>query len=381
MRELLSFCPSGPDWQVPWAALDERYEWIRRMADCPQDANYHSEGNVWIHTRMVCEELTALPGFRALPEAERQLVFLASLLHDVAKPDCTKHEDDGRITSKGHSGRGERLVRGLLWELGADMDTRETVARLVRVHQVPFFLIDDDQAVAIAYRLSLTVRCDMLSLVAEADARGRRCKDPADQQRMLDNVELFRELCREHDCLDKPRVFPSNHARFEYFRKAWRDPNYNAYDDTDLEVIVMCGLPAAGKDTWIRENVLAKAPDTPVVSLDSIRAELGVSPGDNQSPVIKHAREQARICLRAKQTFVWNATNLIRDHRNAIVDLCVDYNARVLLVYVDAAETTLRSRNAAREDSVPSRALNRMIERWTVPDPAEAHEVCWIQAT
>lgn len=377
MDELAAYCPRPPSWDLRWAELDARYPWIRRLAECPQDAQYHAEGNVWIHTRMVCTALAALPAFRALPEPERHLVFAAALLHDVAKPDCTRQEPDGRISSRGHSGRGERVSRRLLWELDTELATREHVARLVRIHQLPFFLIEREDAERIAYRASLSVRCDLLALVAEADARGRHCADAADQQRMLDNVELFRQLCGEHDCLDKPRQFPSAHARFEYFRKPGRHPDYPAFDDTELEVIVMCGLPASGKDTWIRQH----APALPVVSLDDLRAELGVDPADNQSHIIDVARQRARVHLRAKQPFVWNATNLVPDHRNAIIDLCTDYGARVRLVYLDAPARVLHERNRSRANPVPAGVLKRMIDRWTVPDFAEASRVDWIQTT
>ena len=40
-----------------------------------------------------------------LGAAEREVVFAAALLHDVAKPLCTKVEFDGRVTSRGHSVR------------------------------------------------------------------------------------------------------------------------------------------------------------------------------------------------------------------------------------------------------------------------------------
>jgi hypothetical protein len=37
-----------------WA---EHQPWCRAMADCQQDAAWHSEGDVWTHTKMVCTEL------------------------------------------------------------------------------------------------------------------------------------------------------------------------------------------------------------------------------------------------------------------------------------------------------------------------------------
>jgi len=75
------------------------------MRGCAQDAVFHAEGDVWIHTRMVCEAMAALPVWRALPEGDRQVVFAAAVLHDQAKPSCTR-EENGRITSRGHSVRG-----------------------------------------------------------------------------------------------------------------------------------------------------------------------------------------------------------------------------------------------------------------------------------
>ena len=99
--------PAPPGWRMDWCALDERFRWIQAMHGCPQDPAYRGEGDVWVHVRMVCEALAALETWRSLPTAEREIVFAAALLHDVAKPSCTRHEDS-RITSRGHSARGAR---------------------------------------------------------------------------------------------------------------------------------------------------------------------------------------------------------------------------------------------------------------------------------
>ena len=46
----------------------------------------------------------------------------------------------------------------------------------------------------------------------------------------------------------------------------WTDPDYAAFDDTVCEVVMMSGLPGAGKDFWVAENLA----DCPVVSLDAL---------------------------------------------------------------------------------------------------------------
>lgn len=261
----LLITPQPPDWRLDWDALRDEFQFVRDMQGCPQDPVYHAEGDVWIHTRMVCEALIENRRWRALAQTEREIVFTASLLHDVAKP-ATTREENGRITSRGHSKRGEIMSRGLLWQMGAPFQAREQIAKLVRYHQIPFFLIDSVDARRSLFTASQTARCDMLALVAEADARGRICDD---QQKLLDNIALFTQYSVEQGCLNAPRKFPSDHSRFLYFRKEDRDPDYLAFDDTICEVIVMSGLPGAGKDYWIAAN----GPDWPVVSLDKLRHE------------------------------------------------------------------------------------------------------------
>jgi predicted kinase len=358
--------PESPDWQVDWPALSGEFDWIAAMRDCPQNPEFHAEGDVWTHVGMVCRALAGLDEYRALPEFDRDVLFAAALLHDVAKPSCTRYED-GRITSRGHSPRGAVDSRRILWEMGVDFRTREQVCALVRHHQKPFHFCGSE---ATAFRISQTARCDLLTILARADALGRNCRDQAE---LLAQIDLFREFCCEHDCLDHPKSFPSDHSRFLYFRTPGRDQNYLAYDDSKCRVTVMSGLPGAGKDTWISTHL----PDTPIVSLDEIRDELGAPPTGNQGTVVQAAREQARVFLRAHRDFVWNATTLSRDIRSQIVDLATAYHAAVRIVYVEAGRDRLFAQNNNRNAVVPAKALEKLMSHWDVPDPAEADEVEW----
>jgi predicted kinase len=362
---IFPFTPQPPDWLLDRKALGEEFQFARAMRECPQDPFFHAEGDVWVHTLMVCESLLENPRWRALPPEKREIVFAASLLHDVAKP-ATTREENGRVTSRGHSKRGEILGRGLLWRMGAPFQAREQVAGLIRYHQLPFFLIDSDDARRRLFTASQTARCDLLAMVAEADARGRICED---QRRLLDNIDLFKQFSVEQGCLDAPREFPSDHSRFLYFRKEDRDPDYLAFDDTICEALVMSGLPGAGKDHWIE----AHAPDWPVISLDELRREMRIRPEENQGPVVAQARERAREHLRRKQSFIWNATNISRQLREHCISLCAAYNARVRIVYVETGPATLAEQNRSRARVVPPEVINRLLARWEPPDLTEAH--------
>ncbi|MDH5558192.1 MAG: AAA family ATPase, partial [Alphaproteobacteria bacterium] len=202
--------------------------------------------------------------------------------------------------------------------------------------------------------------------------RGRIAEDG---QRLVDNCQLFREFCGEIGCLDGPWPFANDHSRFEWFRKTGRDPAYAAHDDARMEVVLMSGLPAAGKDSWITANL----PDWPVISLDAIRAELGADHSGGQGKVIAAARERAREHLRAERNFVWNATNVSRRIRGGLIDLFADYGARVRIVYLEVSPDEQQRRNKARRDPVPGSAIARMLNNWEPPKINEAHGVDWIQ--
>lgn len=369
MRLLPVPSPCPPDWRVEWDAINEQFEWIRSMKGCPQDHLHHAEGDLWIHMRMVCEALAGLADWRSLGEADRELVFTAALLHDVAKPACTRTEN-GRITSRGHSVRGAIEARRILWESGADMVAREHVCGLVRYHQMPLHAIERPEPQKTVLRISQQARCDFLAALAKADSLGRICED---QEGLLVKIGLFEELCREHSCLDRPWGFPSPLSRFEYFRREGRDPNYKAHDESRCEVVLMSGLPGSGKDTWLTEF----AQGMPVISLDEIRQELGVGPTGNQGSVIHEAKERARVFLRSHTGFAWNATNLTRDRRSQLIDLFTDYHARVRIVHVESPYRMLFERNAGRVRAVPRQAIEEMLDIQEVPDVTEAPMVEW----
>ncbi|WP_250033166.1 AAA family ATPase [Paractinoplanes maris] len=361
-------CPAGPSWTVPWPRIEAEFDWIRRLRGVPQDAVHHAEGDVATHTRMAAEALAAQPAWRELPPAGRARLFAAVLLHDVAKPDCTRTEADGRITAPGHSRRGDLTVRRILWELGAPRPWREHVAALVRHHQVPFWALERPDLEQIVLRVSLLAGNRELAMLADADITGRIC---GDRDEVLENIELFREYCAGLGVLDQPSPFASDHARFQYFRTEGRDPRYAAYDDTRLRMTVLSGLPGAGKDTW----VAAHANGRPVISLDAIRTRLGIKPTDGQRAVAAATHDQAREHLRAGRDFVWNATNISRQHRELCIGLGAAYQARVEIVALEVPPGTVRRQNASRSAPVPDAVIDRLIGKWESPDLTEAHAV------
>lgn len=352
---------------VDWRELENALPWLPALAGTPQDPLFHAEGDVYRHTQMVVEQLLDDPAWQQLDEETRDELFWAALLHDIGKPATTKHED-GRITSRGHSLKGAVIARGILWRAALDPDRRERVCALVRHHMAPGFLLDNADPLRRAALISVSTKASELALLARADARGRIAPNLAES---LEAIDLFEAFCDENGCLDNPYPFASDHARFVYFRREDRDPSYAAYDDTRCEVTVLSGLPASGKDTW----AATEGEDRPVIALDLIRAEFGVSPRKDQGVVVQAARERAREYLRQGQDFIWNATALSRRTRGQTIQLAADYNARVRIVSVETDVESLLERNKARpgEARVPDDALLGMLDKWEAPDLSECH--------
>src|SRR4051794_6423329 len=154
-----------------WA---EEQPWVRAMSSCPQDEGWHSEGDVWTHTKMVCAQLSLLDEWSSLTPHEQTVLLLTGLLHDSVKP-LTSQVDPttGRITSPKHAVKGEHLARAVLRDLGCDLATREEVARMVRFHGRPAFLLEKAEPGHEVASLSWVVRNHLLYLFALADTRGR----------------------------------------------------------------------------------------------------------------------------------------------------------------------------------------------------------------
>lgn len=359
----------APDWSACLAALPD----LHRLARTPQDPVHHAEGDVWTHTRMVVEAMLQTTTWQQAGASDRFVLFMAALLHDIAKPATTVVDPvSGRIGQPGHSARGAVDARVLLWRAGVPFGQREAICRLIAVHQVPFFTFKANRAghspEFIVRKLSHEVDLVHLAALAEADMTGRQC---ADQASVLDDIELFRELARQEDCYGQPRPFADEFTRMRYLSGEALDPDSVYHRTPGSEVIVMSGLPASGKNRWVTDH----ARTLEVVSFDDAREALGLVHGRNDGRAVHFATDKARALLRQQAPFVWNATHLSRQMRAKTLDLLLAYHARVTVVYLEQPEEVLLRRNRLRDSTLPNAAIGRMLHRWEVVLPTEAHEV------
>lgn len=148
------------------------------LIDCPQDKEWHPEGDVWTHSLMVVDEAAKLLAKIELPEDERLIVMAGALCHDLGKPSTTILKD-GRIKSPSHEQAGVAPTISFLEKMGFPKKLIDQVVPLVEDHLKPFQLYRarDEISDGAIKRLAARVNIARLLLVSQADFLGRTTED------------------------------------------------------------------------------------------------------------------------------------------------------------------------------------------------------------
>lgn len=361
-------------WNKTIEALKSEYDWVQDMHGVPQSPVHHAEGDVAIHTQMVLDALTALPGYQALPIAQQQILWMSALLHDVEKRSTTIIDAEGNISSPGHAKKGAMRARHILFrEFELDFHSREQVVHLVRYHGLPLWIMEKPDPRKALLEAALHVDMQLLVLLATADIQGRICSDAAE---LMERIEFFEAYCKEQGVWAQAYEFKTAASRFYFFNNEHAlSPDYVPFEQFTCTVTLMSALPGMGKDHYINKH----AKDMPVISLDAIRKRYKLKP-ENQSHngwAAQYAKEQARTYLRAGKDFVWNATNITKQMRSQLISLFVEYGARVKIIYLERPYKTWQAQNRNREAVLPESVLEQMLYKLEVPALSEAHEVVY----
>ncbi|MEO0415347.1 MAG: CCA tRNA nucleotidyltransferase [Verrucomicrobiota bacterium] len=98
---------------------------ILDLQGCEQPPQWHPEGDVFIHTRLMLEKLE--------PEASLPLV-LSVLFHDIAKPATQSVDPDGRIRFNDHEKVGAEMTESILRRLRYSNKVSDAAVSGVRHH-------------------------------------------------------------------------------------------------------------------------------------------------------------------------------------------------------------------------------------------------------
>ena len=149
---------------------------LEALIDCPQEPEWHPEGDVWVHTLMVVDE--ARRRVDDLPRPQQIAVMLGAVCHDFGKPATTAFID-GRIRSRDHEEQGVEPATAFLDRLKVHTfdgyDVRRQVLGLVAHHLKPgmWRTARDGVGDGAFRRLARKVDLELLARLAKADCLGR----------------------------------------------------------------------------------------------------------------------------------------------------------------------------------------------------------------
>ncbi|HEX8557138.1 MAG TPA: HD domain-containing protein [Pyrinomonadaceae bacterium] len=167
---------AGLRWLDRLNATPQLFPEIEALKGVPQEEEWHPEGDVFVHTLLVCDRARELVDDLDYPR--RVTVMLAALCHDFGKPSTTEFAE-GRIRSRGHEEAGVAPTLALLDRLKVftldGYDVRAQAAALVRDHLKPgeFYRTREEVTDGAFRRLARRCELELLYRVAKADSLGR----------------------------------------------------------------------------------------------------------------------------------------------------------------------------------------------------------------
>jgi predicted kinase len=295
---------------------------------------------------------------------------------------------------------------------------------LVGYHQVPKLLVVKGHPDAAWRNLARKAPVRLLYLLEQADMRGRICPDREDQLAIL---ELFRErmgalglwgarayadwhdvlrrdLPAEPDLLDfalgaaahdhesgriasAEEALARSYALLEGLPKGTppspshelaratrrggvpeaRPPSRTGFG----RLFVLVGPSGSGKSTWAARNV----PGATRIALDELRDRLAADRSDQtrNGEVRQEAARRLKRALAARETVVFDATNLRADFRAPLLRTAADYGALSTLVVLHRRTAAITAGNRDRPHAVRAEVLADQLDRYQWPEEDEAH--------
>jgi tRNA nucleotidyltransferase (CCA-adding enzyme) len=149
---------------------------LHALVACPQEPEWHPEGDVWVHTLQVVDQTRQR--IDDLPRPQQLALMLGAVCHDFGKP-ATTAELDGRIRSLDHEEQGVAPALLFLDRLNIHSvdgyDVRRQVAGFVAQHLKPgaWFKVRDEVGDGAFRRLAHKVDLELLARLAKSDCLGR----------------------------------------------------------------------------------------------------------------------------------------------------------------------------------------------------------------
>jgi tRNA nucleotidyltransferase (CCA-adding enzyme) len=156
--------------------VEKLFPELHVLAGCPQEPEWHPEGDVWVHTLQVIDQ--ARTRVDDLPRPQQIAIMLGAVCHDFGKPATTAFSD-GRIRSIDHEEQGVAPATTFLDRINVHSidgyDVRAQVLGMTAQHLKPgmWFKGKTEVGDGAFRRLAQKVDLELLARLAKSDCLGR----------------------------------------------------------------------------------------------------------------------------------------------------------------------------------------------------------------
>lgn len=366
-----------PNWE-----LIETIPEFNVLSVTEQSSVWHQEGDALTHTKMVAKEMWDYLNSTYVESSEsyKLMMMAAAVCHDLGKG-CTtsfnKEKNDWEC--KRHGFESARITRTLFFD--EDLELREAVCYICRWHMTLHHIFDKPERTNKALmRLSLgpvTVR-DM-NVFQMCDSYGSINEET--REYIYEKTMKIKDAAETLHCyMGSCDAFHNTWHRIKFFLgRDYVNPNEievpaESYNP-EFEVVVMVGVPGAGKDWYCEHNL----PDYKMLSRDIIRSEIGLKgekPQGNkeqEKEVTRIFDERMKQYCESKTSFVINNTNVRRQYRDGYLEKILPYYPRVKYVYCEAP--SLEVNKERRRNMMPEKVIDRMWKDFDYPEGIEYYSM------
>lgn len=354
---------------------------IVAMIGCKQNTDWHQEGDVYDHTKLVVQEMEKILIENNInAPAVKTTLLAAALLHDIGKPSTTYYsETECQWKTQDHGLAGDKIVRRMFFD-DPNVFKREAIAFMVRNHMTLHHIYGwvekyKKKLIKLSYG---HVPLQYMLWLNLADTRGS-ISFPEYNSEEQERIDLINKMV---DILgirwNQYQEYMSRYVRYNELNNLNLDISKIDQKKEPFDVIIMCGLAGSGKSTYIAEHYS----DLPVISRDVMRYNLGLTSSpdekiiatpDQEKKITKLMNEQILNYCKEGKSFVIDNMNLRYTYRQAVLKMVIPYNARIIIVYVEAPN--LDTCIQRRDGQIPAEEYNRILNTTSFPQPYEYDDI------
>lgn len=183
--------------------IHKLHDWFPELTACigtKQNAEYHKEGDVWVHTMLVIDEAAKVRN-----NAKYPLEFmLAAVCHDLGKPLCTSIDDKGIVHTYQHEYVGIEPAKKFIIKLTPDKNILNYVLNMVEMHMRPMHCINNKSNPITTTKMFDASICPKdLVLLSQSDRLGRIPSGILGKDMIPKRLELYEEITSKPNVTDE----------------------------------------------------------------------------------------------------------------------------------------------------------------------------------